>query len=176
MAWPLPSTSRYSLPSPSAPELVGRREHDSHHVARAGSLLDRRPRRALLAHAVELLVDLVLRHGTLGPLDAESRGSGQSDLGADLEAQLEREWLALLELEVVHVGLPDRLELLPADRFLVGLLHERLRRPAGESLRRTACAPRPAAPCPGENPGAGRSTRSGGPRALRRPGPAPTGR
>ena len=40
--------------------------------------------------------------------------------------QLEGEGLPLFELEIVHVGLADQLDLLPVDRLLVRLLHQRL--------------------------------------------------
>ena len=103
---------------------VGRREQEGHHVAGCWLGLHRMPARALLAHLLDLVTHLVVGDLPSGTCDAESLRASQRNLRANLYVQLEREWLALVELEIMNVGLRRNLQMLAIDNLLKRFLHQ----------------------------------------------------
>ncbi len=82
------------------------------------------PARALLAHLLDLVTHLLVGDLPSGTCDAESLRAGQRNLRANLYVQLEREWLALVELEIMNVGLRRDLQMLAIDNLLKRFLHQ----------------------------------------------------
>jgi hypothetical protein len=97
-------------------------------IALDRAFVHRGPRGALFAHLFQHLAHVLVGHRALAACDPEPVHPGEVDLRSDLDVQVESEWLAFVELEIVDVRLCRDLEVLALENRLVGLLHEVLDR------------------------------------------------
>ena len=104
----------------------GGRDLNVDHVVRLRLFIHRRPGRFFISNLLELLGHLLVANDHFWTVHAEAVGAREIYGRPYLEVQLEREWLAFLELEVVDVGLCRDLDALLLNEFLVGLADQRL--------------------------------------------------
>src|SRR5688500_3216768 len=99
---------------------------DIHHVAGLGFFVDRRPRRLLIAHLFQLLIELFLAYRHRWALDLEPVCSRQLDGRSDFQVKLEGERLPLLEFQIMDVRLCRYLNALLLHELLVSFANQRL--------------------------------------------------